>query len=59
MLDSFWDFDEERIIKEKPEEFTEKRKLILRKVPSVKEVYQFIKALYDCAEFRYKDYLHR
>ena len=40
-------------MKEKPEEFDEQRKSLLRETPSLDNIYEFIKALYDCAQFRY------
>jgi len=42
-------FSEEKYIEEKPEEFDEARKALLRETPSVDNIYEFIKALYDCA----------
>ncbi|KRX00851.1 Cyclin-like protein [Pseudocohnilembus persalinus] len=44
-------FSEEKYIEEKPEEFDEARKALLRETPSVDNIYEFIKALYDCAQF--------
>ncbi|CAK92817.1 unnamed protein product (macronuclear) [Paramecium tetraurelia] len=44
-------FSEEKYIEEKPEEFDEQRKLLLREPPSVDNIYEFMKALYDCAQF--------
>jgi len=38
-------FNEEKYIKENPDEFNDKRKKILRKIPEVKEVIEFIKAI--------------
>ena len=46
-------FSEEKYIKEKPEEFDEKRKALLRAMPTADNIYEFTKALYDCAQFRY------
>jgi len=46
-------FSEEKYMKEKPEEFDEQRKSLLRETPSLDNIYEFIKALYDCAQFRY------
>lgn len=40
-------------MKEKPEEFDEQRKSLLRETPSLDNIYEFIKALYDCAQFRF------
>ena len=36
-------------MKEKPEEFTEERIDLLREMPDVKIIYEFIYALYECA----------
>jgi len=44
-------FSEEKYIKEKPEEFYEKRKALLRAMPTADNIYEFTKALYDCAQF--------
>lgn len=44
-------FSEEKYIKEKPEEFDEQRKALLRETPTVDNIYEFMKALYDCAQF--------
>jgi hypothetical protein len=44
-------FSEEKYMKEKPEEFDEQRKSLLRETPSLDNIYEFIKALYDCAQF--------
>ncbi len=44
-------FSEEKYIEEKPEEFDESRKALLRETPSVENIYEFMKALYDCAQF--------
>ena len=44
-------FSEEKYIDEKPDEFDEQRKSLLRETPSVENIYEFIKALYDCAQF--------
>lgn len=45
-------FSEEKYIEEKPDAFDENRLLIIRQMPSVENIYEFIKALYDCAQFR-------
>jgi len=42
-------FSEEKYIEEKPDEFDESRKTLLRETPSVDNIYEFMKALYDCA----------
>jgi len=44
-------FSEEKYIKEKPEEFDEQRKTLLRATPTVENIYEFMQALYDCAQF--------
>ena len=46
-------FSEEKYIKEKPEAFDEQRLILLRETPTVENIYEFVKALYDCAQFRY------
>ena len=38
-------------MKEKSKEFSERRKKILRKLPKTKNIYKFVKALYDIAQF--------
>jgi len=42
-------FSEEKYINEKPEEFDENRRELLRGTPTVDHISEFIKALYDCA----------
>lgn len=42
-------FSEEKYINEKPEEFDEQRRQLLRETPTVDNIFEFIKALYDCA----------
>ena len=44
-------FSEEKYILEKPEAFDEERIALLRETPTVENIYEFIKALYDCAQF--------
>jgi hypothetical protein len=44
-------FSEEKYIQEKPEEFDEQRRSLLRAVPTVESIDEFIQALYDCAQF--------
>ncbi|CAI2378536.1 unnamed protein product [Moneuplotes crassus] len=44
-------FSEEKYIKEKPESFDEKRLELLRETPKVENINEFMKALYDCAQF--------
>lgn len=44
-------FSEEKYIKEKIETFDQNRIQLLRETPSVGQILDFIKALYDCAKF--------
>lgn len=44
-------FSEEKYIREKPEEFDEQRRAMLRKPPSVDDIFEFMRAIYDCAQF--------
>ena len=44
-------FSEQKYIKEKPEDFDQDRILLLRQTPSVEEMMDFIKALFDTAQF--------
>lgn len=44
-------FSEEKYIKEKPESFDEKRIELLRETPKVENINEFMKALYDWAQF--------
>ena len=44
-------FSEEKYIQEKPEEFDEQRKALLRAVPTVDNIDEFMQALFDCAQF--------
>jgi hypothetical protein len=44
-------FDEEKYIKENPENFDEERIELLRKIPSQEDMFSFIEALYDIAQF--------
>ena len=44
-------FSEEKYIKEKPESFDEKRIELLWETPKVENINEFMKALYDCAQF--------
>ena len=44
-------FDEEKYIKENPDNFDEERIELLRKVPSQEDICSFIEALYDIAQF--------
>lgn len=46
-------FSEEKYILEKPEAFDRQRIALLRETPSVENILEFMKALYDCAQFRY------
>jgi hypothetical protein len=40
-------------MQEKPEAFDKQRVALLRETPSVDNILEFTKALYDCAQFRY------
>jgi len=44
-------FCEEKYITEKPDAFDEQRIALLRETPTVDQIYEFIQALYDCAQF--------
>ena len=44
-------FSEEKYILEKPDAFDQQRISLLREIPSVEQILDFIKALYDCAQF--------
>lgn len=44
-------FSEEKYIKEKPEEYDEQRKELLREMPTVESISEFMKALFECAQF--------
>jgi hypothetical protein len=44
-------FSEEKYILEKPEAFDPERIAMLREVPTVEQILDFVKALYDCAQF--------
>ena len=44
-------FSEEKYIKEKPEEYDESRRALLREMPTIDSITEFIKALYECAQF--------
>jgi len=37
---------------EKPEAFDKQRIALPRETPSVENIFEFMKALYDCAQFR-------
>ncbi len=45
-------FCEDKYINAKPFEFDEQRLALLRESPSIENIYEFVKALYDCAQFR-------
>lgn len=45
-------FSEEKYISEKPEEFDEARRALLRETPTTENIFEFTKALYECAQFR-------
>ena len=38
-------------IEEKPDEYDENRRAQLREMPTIDSISEFIKALYDCAQF--------
>ena len=42
-------FSEEKYIREKPDAFDQQRIALLKEIPSVEQMLDFIKALYDCA----------
>ena len=42
-------FSEEKYIKEKPEAFDQQRIALLRETPSLEQILDFVKALFDCA----------
>ena len=44
-------FDEEKYIKENPDNFDEERIELLRKIPTQEDICSFIEALYDIAQF--------
>ena len=44
-------FSEEKYIREDPDAFDEQRRAMLRKTPTVDDIFEFMKALYDCAQF--------
>lgn len=44
-------FSEEKYIKEKPDEYDESRRALLREMPTVESISEFINALYECAQF--------
>ena len=44
-------FSEEKYILEKPEAFDPERIAMLRETPTIEHILDFIKALYDCAQF--------
>jgi hypothetical protein len=46
-----YSFSEEKYIRQNPEAFDEQRIALLRKAPTVENIFEFIKALYDCAQF--------
>ena len=49
-------FSEEKYISEKPEAFDDQRLALLRETPTVENIYEFMHALYECAQFRYPSY---
>jgi Cyclin, N-terminal domain len=44
-------FSEEKYIREHPEAFDEQRRALLRKSPTIDDIFEFMRALYDCAQF--------
>ena len=42
-------FSEEKYILEKPDAFDSQRIALLRETPTIENILEFIKALYDCA----------
>ena len=44
-------FSEEKYIKEKPEEYDESRRALLREMPTIESINEFMKALFECAQF--------
>lgn len=42
-------FSEEKYILEKPEQFDKARIALLKETPTVENIFEFMKALYDCA----------
>ena len=44
-------FSEEKYMKDRPDEFDDERKDLLRQMPEVKNIYEFMKALYECAQY--------
>ena len=44
-------FSEEKYIKENPASFDEERIALLRKAPTADSIFDFLKALYECAQF--------
>lgn len=44
-------FSEEKYIREHPEMFDEERKAMLRKTPTIDDIFEFMRALYECAQF--------
>ncbi len=44
-------FSEEKYIQEKPEAFDPQRIALLRETPTSDQIFDFIKALFDCAQF--------
>lgn len=44
-------FSEEKYILEKPDAFDAERIAMLRETPTIEQILDFVKALYDCAQF--------
>ena len=50
--DDLYYFSEEKYMALKPEQFDEERCELLRQMPEVKNIYDFMKALNECGQFR-------
>lgn len=44
-------FSEEKYILERPEEYNESRKAVLREMPTIESIAEFMNALYECGQF--------
>jgi signal recognition particle subunit SEC65 len=44
-------FSEEKYILERPEEYNESRKALLREMPTIESIAEFMNALYECGQF--------
>ena len=45
-------FSENKYINERPESFDKQRNTLVKEMPTIENMTEFIKALYDCAQFR-------